>query len=100
VFSDMLENTKRFSMYRCSAPDAAIAEYRASRVGAKERPTFKNTQVRLNIIPRLDQSRRTLACRDKLWVWFFGDNPGTNAGLDLDHLPGGPVVPAVDARTN
>jgi hypothetical protein len=100
VFSDMLENTKRFSIYRCSSADAVVQGFRASRVGAMERPKFINTEVRLNIIPRLDQSRTTLACRDKLWVWFFGDNPGANAGLELDYLPGGPAVPVADVRRN
>jgi hypothetical protein len=58
-------------------------------VGATERPTFKNTKVYLHIIPRLDIARTTLQCRDSLWVWFFGDNAGDNAGLELDYLPGG-----------
>jgi hypothetical protein len=92
VFSDMLENTNRFSLYRCASPTRVIDDFRRSRTGAMERPRFRNTMVRLNIIPRLDQSKTTLECRDKLWVWFFGDNPGPDAGLELDYLPGGPAV--------
>lgn len=100
VFSDMLENTGRFSLYRCVSPARVIEEFRRSRAGAMERPRFRNTMVRLNIIPRLNQSQATLECRDKLWVWFFGDNPGPNAGVELDYLPGGPGAHprAVDAR--
>jgi hypothetical protein len=89
VFSDMLENTDRFSLYHCVAPQNVIADFRASRTGTKERPEFRNTMVRLNIIPRFDQARTSLECRDKLWVWFFGDDRGAHAGLDLDYLPGG-----------
>lgn len=90
VFSDLLENTNRFSLYRCQSPSRVIEQFRQSRTGAMERPSFRNTMVRLNIIPRLDQSRTTLECRDTLWVWFFGDNPGSEAGVELDYLPGGP----------
>ena len=89
VFSDMMENTPRFSLYRCSSPESVVHAFRASRVGSQERPSFRNTMVRLNIIPRLDQSRSALECRDKLWLWFFGDNPGEHAGLSIDYLPGG-----------
>lgn len=100
VFSDMLENTDRFSMYRCASPNRVVEEFRRSRMGAKERPQFKNTMVRLNIIPRLDQPVAALECRDKLWVWFFGDNPGEEAGVSLEYLPGGPAVrPTRDTRS-
>jgi hypothetical protein len=99
VFSDMLENTGRFSLYTCKTPSTVIQDYRASRIGSQERPRFKNATVRLNIIPRWDQSRAALECRDKLWLWFFGDNPGANAGLTLDYLPGGPSVRPGGARS-
>jgi hypothetical protein len=93
VFSDLLENTDRFSLYRCASSSRVIEDFRRSRIGAMERPRLNNTSVRLNIIPRLNQSRVTLECRDKLWVWFFGDNPGSDAGVELDYLPGGPTRP-------
>ncbi len=89
VFSDMLENTSAFSLYHCSAPSEVVARYRESRHGSMERPTFKNTAVALNLIPRLDQSPTALKCRDQLWTWFFGDNAGAQAGLTVDYLPGG-----------
>ena len=89
IFSDMLENTAKFSLYRCTSGGDAIPQYRASRRGAKERPDFKNTKVVLNLIPRLNQGQGTLQCRDQLWTWFFGDNSGAQAGLSFDYLPGG-----------
>ena len=98
VFSDMLENTNRFSLYRCASAASVVEDFRKSRVGTKERPEFKNTMVRLNIIPRIGQSPIALECRDSLWLWFFGDNPGAQAGVNLDYLPGGPVVGTGSAR--
>jgi hypothetical protein len=89
VFSDMLENTQRFTLYRCKSPSDTIARYRESRRGAMERPQFKNTLVALNLIPRMDQPSTTLKCRDQLWPWFFGDNDGPQAKLNTDYLPGG-----------
>lgn len=95
IFSDMLENTPRFTLYRCATPEGVVASYRQAMRGAQERPHFQNTAVSLNLVPRLDQSPQTLACRDKLWPWFFGDNEGTNAKLVVDYLPGGtPMGPA------
>lgn len=92
VFSDMLENTDRFSLYKCGSSARTIALYRESRFGAKERPEFINTEVKLHLIPRLDQPKETLKCRDRLWSWFFGDNTGNRASLTLEYLPGGPAV--------
>lgn len=89
IFSDMLENTEQFSLYRCKSATSVISQYRESRRGAKERPDFINTKVVLNLIPRMNQSASTLKCRDALWLWFFGDNSGAEAGLIVDYLPGG-----------
>ena len=89
IFSDMLENTPAFSLYACASPGDVISRYRDSRRGAKERPEFHNTKVYLNLIPRLRQSAEALKCRDTLWVWFFGDNKGAGAGLEVSYLPGG-----------
>lgn len=86
IFSDMLENTPKFSMYKCDSPAAITEIYRASRRGALERPQFSNTNVEINLIPRIGQSEATLKCRDKFWPWFFGDNHGT---LSMRYLPGG-----------
>jgi|GEM_PF-1121470 len=89
IFSDMLENTEKFSLYKCSSGNDVIARYRESRRGALERPDFKNTMVFINIIPRLTQSKEMLLCRDKFWTWFFGSNNGPQAGLTIEYLPGG-----------
>lgn len=89
IFSDMLENTPRFRIYDCGPADTVVARYRQAMRGAQERPHFQNTAVSLNLVPRLGESPQTLACRDKLWPWFFGDNDGANAKLVVDYLPGG-----------
>lgn len=89
VFSDMLENTDKFTLYRCSSPSTVVPRYRESRKGMQERPTFKNTRVRLNLIPIQNQSKEVILCRTQLWNWFFGDNEGSNASVVFDYLPGG-----------
>jgi hypothetical protein len=88
VYSDMLENTKAFSLYGCQAPKEVVARFKQSRLGAVERPTFVNTRVVLNLIPRSTHNATALECRDSLWVWFFGDNKGSDAAVILDYLPG------------
>jgi hypothetical protein len=52
-------------------------------------PTFKNTAITLDFIPREGIGQNTLRCRTGFWAWFFGDNEGTNASLTPDYLPGG-----------
>jgi hypothetical protein len=89
IFSDMLEHTSKFSLYKCTSATRTVAMYRESRSGSLERPEFINTHIELNLIPRLDQAKETLKCRDKLWPWFFGNNKGNNAALDVEYLPGG-----------
>jgi hypothetical protein len=89
VFSDMLENTPKFSLYKCSDAQAAISQFRQSRTGAQERPKFSKTSISLNIIPRPEVGKSTLKCRDQVWSWFFGDNEGAAAGLETSYLPGG-----------
>jgi hypothetical protein len=88
VFSDMLENTKKFSLYKCSVAPESVARFRESRKGALERPKFRNTSVSLNMIPRTDVAKSTLKCRDQVWEWFFGDNEGSRASFEVDYLPG------------
>lgn len=88
VFSDMLEHTPKFSLYRCGDVQKSIADLRESRRGAQERPKFVNTAVYLNLVPRADLSRVTLKCRDQVWAWFFGDNEGAGAAVEFDYLPG------------
>ena len=91
IFSDFLENAPGFSMYKCADPAGAVDRFRASRLGAVERPTFKNVDVRMHIIPRHKVSKPMLQCRDRFWMWFFGDNQGSckrASCLNPDNLPG------------
>ncbi len=90
IFSDFIENTPKFSMYKCHDATEAIQLFHHSRIGSVERPSFTNTDIRMNIIPRHNISSAALACRDKFWLWFFGDMKDTNkkSGLNHDNLPG------------
>lgn len=88
VFSDLMENTPRFSLYSCSDPANTVGRFRESRRGAMERPKFVNTSVQLNVVPRTDLPKASLKCRDALWLWFFGDNEGGDAKVSIDFLPG------------
>lgn len=92
VFSDFIENSNPgFSIYKCQDPARAIEQFRASRLGAVERPTFRNVDIRMNVIPRHNITRTALQCRDRFWPWFFGDNQGSckrQSCLTPDFLPG------------
>lgn len=88
IFSDMLENTSEFSMYGCNPKSDIIASYKRSRRGGVERPTFYNTKIVLNIIPRIGRNISEFQCRDIFWPWFFGDNRGENAEIIVLHMPG------------
>lgn len=98
VFSDMLENTDRFSLYKCQNSEQTIQRYRSSRTGAMERPQFKNTIVQLHLIPRDESTPGMMKCRDRLWAWFFGDGEGSGTQLDVSYLPGG--TPNVNKGVN
>ena len=89
VFSDMLQNSDNASLYGCTSRKTAIDAFRQHRAGAIERPSFRNTVVELNVIPREGLGKETVTCRDGFWAWFFGDNEGADAGLTLKMLPGG-----------
>ncbi|MDO8283185.1 MAG: hypothetical protein Q7U10_11295 [Thermodesulfovibrionia bacterium] len=100
IFSDFLENTSCFSMYKnCLDGQAAIKQFRNCRVGAVERPKFKNICIRMNIIPRTnnaDITQQTLSCRAMFWNWFFGDSEGNtcvgevdNPHIIIDYMGGG-----------
>lgn len=89
VFSDLLENTNKFSLYKCTQGTTAVEDFRRTRQGAKERPEFTNTTVELHVIPRYDLAPTALNCRGRFWNWFFGDNKGPHATVSIDLLPGG-----------
>ncbi|WP_042876621.1 hypothetical protein [Cupriavidus necator] len=89
VFSDLMEHTPpKFSLYSCGDAARTVALFRESRRGAQERPKFANTSVYLNVVPRIDLPKASLKCRDQLWPWFFGDNEGAGAKVEIDYLPG------------
>lgn len=89
VFSDLMQNSGNASLYGCRSARVAVDGFRAARAGAIERPTFRNTEVELNVIPREGLGRETVACRDGFWAWFFGDGQGEGAGVTSSMLPGG-----------
>jgi hypothetical protein len=88
VFSDLMEYTGKFSLYKCAAGSQAIRSFRDSRGAAVARPTFHNVDVQLNIIPRGDVTAAVGRCRDTFWAWFFGDDDGPGARFTPSNLPG------------
>lgn len=88
VFSDLMENTNTFSLYRCGSGNQAVNDFKESRSAAVARPTFKDVTVELHIIPRADTSSSMGHCRDHFWGWFFGDNEGSSASVVPFNLPG------------
>ncbi|WP_257540741.1 hypothetical protein [Sphingobium sp. CFD-1] len=92
IFSDLMQNSENTSIYGCLSDEDVIGNFREKRAGAVERPTFKNTSIQLNIIPREGLGKAAVACRDRFWMWFFGDNSGPHAGLETKYLPGGARV--------
>ncbi len=88
VVSDMMENTSKFSLYKCSNSKEAIRLYRESKIGSQERPAFSNVTVHLNVIPTEQIQRTVLECRAGFWNWFFGDSSGKTSGLKMEYLPG------------
>lgn len=80
IFSDMLENTPGHSFYegvpsgrKRDCPEF-IERFKRKHPGTVARPSFKNLNVQLNIIPRTSLPATTFQCRDEFWLWFFGDN--------------------------
>lgn len=88
VFSDLMEYTDRFSLYKCGAGNHAIRAFRDSRGATVARPMFHNVNIELNIIPRTDTSAAVGRCRDTFWAWFFGDDSGPGARFSPSNLPG------------
>lgn len=88
IFSDLMEYTERFKTYDCRDPKSAISRFRMARGAAVARPSFHNTRIYANIIPRSAISAETSACNQVFWNWFFGDNDGPNAAFDSSYLPG------------
>ena len=92
VFSDLMEHSSTFSLYNCDDTTNVVQRYKRTRAGGRDRPAFRNVKVTLHIIPRLGMPDRNIACRDKLWLWYFGDNAGASASLNVNMLPTGSVI--------
>lgn len=88
IFSDMMENTPKFSLYGCVDPDAAIMTYEHAAVGHTERPAFKHTSIFVNIIPRDSRLATAVDCRNKFWTWFLSGASRDRNYLHIDPLPG------------
>lgn len=88
IFSDMIEHTKAFSIYKCNDATAGIEEFRKSRSGAVQRPTFNDLAIYIHFVPRDNIKPAAVKCRDGFWEWFFGDNSGAAAETKTDYLPG------------
>ncbi len=88
IFSDLMEYTDRFSLYRYAGGSQAIRTFKESRDAAVARSTFHNVSVELDIIPRGDVFAEVGRCRDTFWTWFFGDDDGPDAKLVPSNLPG------------
>lgn len=82
LFSDLFENTNKFSLYNCSS-NTVIPLYQKTRIGRTEKPNI-NANITLELIPVEHISTEVLKCRDKLWSWFFSDS-----NVNIQNLPGG-----------
>lgn len=88
IFSDFMEYTDKFSLYKCNSGIQAVSEFKYSRGASVARPTFRDVDVQLNIIPRPEISSAIGKCRTYFWNWFFGDNKGSHSRFVPSDLPG------------
>ena len=90
IYSDLLHKSPHLSLFESLDSTHSIQQFKKSRVGSEQRPTFINTFVYLNIIPRANLSEQLVKNRDGFWSWFFGDMRGTRSsyGLERHDLPG------------
>ncbi len=90
IYSDLLQKSPHLSLFESIDSMQAIQQFKKSRAGSEQRPTFINTFVHLNIIPRANLSEQLVKNRDGFWSWFFGDMRGTRSsyGLERHDLPG------------
>lgn len=72
IFSDMLEHTDRFSIYKgCISQEDVVRRFKDSRVNMNVRPTFNGADIMVNLLPNTDASPDVIRCRAMLWNWFF-----------------------------
>ena len=90
IFSNFLQNSKNLSFVHMADLNTAIDQFKSTRLGGVQRPTFINTTVYLHIIPHAQLTEDLLNIRDGFWLWFFGDMRGDRStyGLERHDLPG------------
>jgi hypothetical protein len=90
IFSNFLQNSQDLSFIQAPDVKTAIEQFKSSRLGGVQRPTFINTTVYLHIIPQAQLTENLLNIRDGFWIWFFGDMRGSKQsyGLERHDLPG------------
>ena len=90
IFSNFLQNSQNLSFIQSTDLKTAINQFKLSRLGGVQRPTFINTTAYLHIIPHEQLTENLLNIRDGFWIWFFGDMRGDRStyGLERHDLPG------------
>lgn len=88
VFSDLIQNTAQASVLSCVDGQTLIENFSRSQAAGTPRPSFKQVDVRLNVVPRSGLNQAGVDCRTRFWNWFFGDNSGPDARLMYLPLPG------------
>ncbi|NNG81416.1 hypothetical protein [Acinetobacter sp. ANC 5378] len=90
IYSDLLQNSRHLSLAQTPQLSDAIEQFKATRLGGIQRPTFINTFVHLHIIPRAQLTEQLVKNRDGFWIWFLGDMRGDRQsyGLERHDLPG------------
>jgi hypothetical protein len=71
IFSNFLQNSQNLSFAQSTDLKAAINQFKLSRLGGVQRPTFINTTAYLHIIPPAQLTENLLNIRDGFWIWFF-----------------------------
>ena len=80
IYSDMIEFTEKFSLYKCTNQKNPEYEYIKNIKGSFEKLKFSNT-VDLNLMPSTLDSAG-INCRMNFWNWFFSRQ------LEYNPLPG------------
>lgn len=90
IYSDLLQNSQHVTVSENKSLEDTIAQFKATRSGGVQRPTFINTFVYLHIIPRAQLPEALVKSRNGFWLWFFGDMRGKRQyyGLERHDLPG------------
>jgi hypothetical protein len=90
IYSDLLQNSQHVSLFKTTQFLETIDQFKTTRLGGVQRPTFINTFVYLHIIPRAQLTEQLVKNRNGFWNWFLGDMRGDRQsyGLERHDLPG------------